>query len=500
MLCTPTEAAQNLLYAKKQVVDRLRVRREPHSPAAVVVEGGVDHADDQDLFGEENDTGPQNSVVDDDENEAYHGPGDQERGLLTDVPLVLGPNEIEALPMIIQTGVVDGLASRNPEGIHENMQAIRCNILISQESGRALLRELLVFIAAWDLAEDEVYYKMMVQIMDSILINGLVPYTYSSFAEPKDIVSPAQAVVIKLHTQIFRSKLAKVLPTASESPSRLPFLRVHMLLVRFLFAQFRQNVIPDTCGLVYLQGQIRSGDINAKQFPLNLWDIERVYEGVYQYLELFAVLTEIEGWKRLLVKWEIAFELIALLRELDHAIPRGPLVTAAPAAPRTPGASSSSGQPRLGPISVERPFDRDPVSPTASVAASGGGPAPAGGDHAEEFEWRNLKKLIVLVLSSLVWKCPAVQNQVRRHGGVELILQCCNYDSHNPYIREHAIMCLRFLLEGNEENAKIVRDLEAKQVVPSEILDERGYETFIDAKGRVGLRRKDEGARSKAAR
>jgi palmitoyltransferase len=45
-----------------------------------------------------------------------------------------------------------------------------------------------------------------------------------------------------------------------------------------------------------------------------------------------------------------------------------------------------------------------------------------------DFEWRNLKKLIVLVLSSLVWKSPTVQNQIREYGGVETILSCTSYD------------------------------------------------------------------------
>ncbi len=229
---------------------------------------------------------------------------------------------------------------------------------------------------------------------------------------------------------------------------------------------------------------------------------------MYQFLEFLAVLTEIEAWKRLLVKWEITFELIVLLRELEEAIPNGRL-GAAPAVKNQnqnqnqpqQQQTSSTGHPsfesqqqqqqqqRKSVVSVERPFDPDPPSPPGSLYRAS--PAPAV-ENPEEFEWRNLKKLVVLVLSSLVWKSPVVQDQVRAHGGVELILQCCNYDSHNPYIREHAIMCLRFLLDGNEQNSKIVRELEPRHVVPSEVLDSRGWETFIDGGGRVGLRRKGE--------
>ena len=326
-------------------------------------------------------------------------------------------------------------------------------------------------------------------------MRGNFKTTLTYVPRTKDIISPAQAVVIKLLTQIFRGKPAQAVPTGPSAVDRAPGLRVYVLVIRFIFAHFRQSVIPETCGLIYLQGQIRRGQISADDFPLNFWDMERVYEGVYQFLEFLAVLTEIGSWKRLLVKWEVTFELVVLLRELQDAIPNGRLppgtvsVTDPEAGLISEKTTISHSQPK-NVVSVERPFDPNPPSPPAASTVRTS-PAPVAVDNPEEFEWRNLKKLVVLVLSSLVWKSPVVQGQVRKHGGVELILQCCNYDSHNPYIREHAIMCLRFLLEGNEENAKIVRDLEPRQTVPDEVLDQRGYETFIDANGKVGLRRKD---------
>ena len=46
-------------------------------------------------------------------------------------------------------------------------------------------------------------------------------------------------------------------------------------------------------------------------------------------------------------------------------------------------------------------------------------------------------------------------------------------------------------MEGHQENQDIIRRLEARAVVPSEVLDQHGYETFMDAKGQVGLRRKE---------
>lgn len=83
-------------------------------------------------------------------NYSYYNPG-----FLTDVPRILGPSEIEALPMIIQNGIAP------LEGSDKDMQSVRCNIFLAQESGRALLRELLVFLGAWEVEERDFCYKMM---------------------------------------------------------------------------------------------------------------------------------------------------------------------------------------------------------------------------------------------------------------------------------------------------------------------------------------------------
>ena len=479
-LKTPQSAAITLQTAKDQLMARL-------ADTAT----GVINDDEQDLmtFPNGGDPDGRSAPLSDDE-EGYKSPGepgDQERGLLTDIPLVLGPQEIEALPMIIQIGIC---AARDVIIQGRDMQGMRCNILLAGESGRNLLRELLIFIAAWDLQDDEMYFKLMMQIMEAILENGLMPYAYQTFAEVKDIVSPAQSMVIKILTQIFRGKQA-LPPTPGKAAwtggnvhadtSR----RVDVYVVKYIFTIFRQCIIPETCALIYLQGEIKKKHAMPEDFPLNLWDMERVYEGVYQFLEFFAVLTESEEWKDLLVNWEIVSELVTLLRELEGSIPHAdPTTTPLPqttaeaqqAVRQQPQQQAQQlAQPSLDPatsVTVERPFD---VNDVAGIPMPTDGPMPAPSplsqtesqdqdalDAADpsDFEWRNLKKLVILVLSSLVWKSRTVQDQIRQYGGVEMVVACCTYDGNNPYIREHAVMCLRFLLEGNEENKELVRRLE----------------------------------------
>ena len=463
----------------------------------------------------------EDSLEEDEEedDEDYRNPGDQERGLLTDVPLVLGPTEIEALPMIIQAGIVENFGSKTSAERQnvKNMQAVRCHILLAQEAGRNVLRELLIFIAAWDLPDDEFYFKMMVQIMEAILKNGLMSHAYSDFGQAKDIISPAQAVVIKILTHIFRGKYspASVQNANEQNPPRpkIPaaLSRVDVLTVRYIFTVFRSNIVPETCALIYLQGQIRAGLALAEDFPLNLWDMERVYEGVYQFLEFFAVLTENNDWKRLLVEWEIVYDLVTLIKELDFSIPKATLINSMPPPPQPPAngelndvIEEHADEENLPPppVAVERPYDPQPPSPSPDNLSLPPSPATEDtttGPHPTEdpslFEWRNLKKLIVLVLSSLVWKSPLVQNQIRENGGVETILNCTAHDANNPYIKEHAIMCLKFLLEGNEGNQVVVRGLEARGVEETEEvgrLRERGFEVGVE-NGRVKVRRDGSG-------
>ncbi|KAI9696900.1 MAG: copper transport protein [Bogoriella megaspora] len=531
-----------------------------------------------------------NSEEEENSDDDYDGlPGEEGRGLLTDVPLILGPTEIDVLPIFIMSSIVAPFPNAQSDGDNQQLEqnrkaAIRCQRLLAYDNGRNLLRELLIFVAAWDLREDELYYKLMTKIMEAILVNGLMDFAYDNFKDSrsKDVISPAQAVVIKLLSSIFKARQGPTSTVArqntasgkEEEPKQAaPYpYRFDVVIVRELFIEFRRRIIPRTCGLIFLQGNIRNGKAHPEEFPINLWDMERMYEGVYQYLEFFAVLTEHDTWKNMMIEWEIISELVTLLKDLDFAIPKGQLAgirrssssfdvppppppppddqnesvsppppppTSTPppspsSAPSWPSpifilpsplvsltpptnvcrSSTQQGFPPVLPVAIERPYDTDPGASSTSPATAAG---PSGHttyspdvplaypedveeptDEPSEYSWRNLKKITVLVITSLVWKARAAQDQVRKHGGIEAILNCTQHDEYNPYIREHAIMCLRFLLDGNKENQDVVRALEAKGFVPSEVLDKRGYEPWVDERGRVGLRRKEgQGARVK---
>jgi len=549
----------------------------------------------------------------------YHGSTEDGRGLLTDVPLILGPSEIEILPNMIMSGLVmnQEVSSQEEYDLLLDMHHLRSHMLLAQENGQNLLRELLIFVAAWDLREEELYFKFMVKIVSQLLYNGLIPFAYNCFRDStkqraKDIISPAQAVIMKLLTNIFKARADSYKAALLDNnPTPDPGL-VEVEVVNFLFYEFRTKIVPNTCALIHFQGKVHDNAAPPEDFPLNLWDMERMYEGVYQYLEFFAVLTEEQGWKDIMAEWKVANELVTILKELEDAIPKlnpGPQF-AVPTKTTPDGpqempqiASKSSDTPRLVTVNGKTMIEGS-VPGTGSVAASKAkldqtlqlteeyrakqhkkmeeikdalakmkkkklppeqkqsadaladelsklevdtlkAPLPAtdselqlpypeeAQDEPADFEWRNLKKLTVLVLSSLTWKNKTVQDQVREFGGLEALIGSCRHDENNPYIREHAIMCLRFAVEGNAENALVIQKMaekfnrqlqrgppqqalpqsqpqqqqqlrggsvtlppaplppsEATPEVPREVLDTQSFETFLDDKGQVGLRRK----------
>lgn len=101
-----------------------------------------------------------------------------------------------------------------------------------------------------------------------------------------------------------------------------------------------------------------------------------------------------------------------------------------------------------------------------------------------------VKSLIIEILTFMVHKSFANQEKMRKLHGLELVLSSCTIDRNEPFIKEKAIFCLRFVLEKNEENQKLVASLEAKGAQDESVnaLREAGYELAIQD-GKVGLKK-----------
>jgi ataxin-10 len=78
----------------------------------------------------------------------------------------------------------------------------------------------------------------------------------------------------------------------------------------------------------------------------------------------------------------------------------------------------------------------------------------------EGFSYPHVKSTIIEIISYLAHDTPEIQDEVRELHGLNLVLSNCVIDDNNPFIKERAITCLKFLLANNSKNQQVVRELE----------------------------------------
>lgn len=381
-------------------------------------------------------------------------------GLLTEVPNILDPKQIEALHMIVKSCILDS-AGVGLTKAGENLQKTRCRMFLAADCGKSLLREMLVFIAVWEQPETSLIFQITTQIIEAIHHSALLPYTWDSLRIPKDIISPAQTVLLRLINHMFQARKSKA--PASESKEQLRDVK----LVYFLFASFRSRVVPECVALMHLQAQIRQGLCDPADFPVDNWDMERAKDGLAQFLDFLMTVVEMEHIRKYLVEWEVAYELITLLKALEAGVAKKELVS-------------------LPDRSANRP---NPVSPTGSnidhqhwdishVAYPGEPPVPPPPppvqDPAHLFAWPQIKIQILTILAGLLQPPPGrsgpgnphVQHQIVENDGMLAMLNCCAYDDHNPYAKERVQICLKWLMDGSKAANDFVRDMVAVKGPP----------------------------------
>ncbi|KAF7891048.1 uncharacterized protein EAF02_001373 [Botrytis sinoallii] len=398
------------------------------------------------------DDGEEEDEEDDDESYA-EGPL---RGLLTEIPNILDTKQIEALHMTVKACIVDSMGSGlTPAG--ENLQKTRCKMFLALDCGKNLLREMLVFIAVWEQTDQHFIFQITAQIIESFHHNALLPYAWSSLRIMKDIVSPAQTVLLRLINYMFRAR--------KDSPiyDDLRDYNRDAKLIHFLFTYFRTRVVPDCIALIHAQAQIRTKNSDPNDFPVDLWDMERAKDGLSQYLDFISVIAEIPEMRPLLIEWEAVYELIALLRALDLGVAKKNL-SEQPLPNRRQAPVPQQGG---GIQATERPYE-SPTSQNAPQFPGQGQSLPPLHDTPHKFPWSGIKIQILIILTSLVAPNnprrqgpgnPIVQKQLLNQDGIMPLLNCCVYDGHNEYLKERATLALKYVMEGCEEAQKWVKDL-----------------------------------------
>jgi hypothetical protein len=405
------------------------------------------------------DNGEDDEELDDEEDEDDSYVEGPLRGLLTEIPNILDTKQIEALHMTVKACIVDSMGSGlTPAG--ENLQKTRCKMFLALDCGKNLLREMLVFIAVWEQTDQQFIFQITAQIIESFHHNALLPYAWNSLRILKDIVSPAQTVLLRLINYMFRARKDSTIYEDVRDYNR------DAKLIHFLYNYFRCRVVPDCIALIYAQAQIRQAKSHPSDFPVDLWDMERARDGLSQYLDFISVIAEIPEMRPLLVEWEAVYELIALLKALEEGVERKSIdAHSMPGANRrSPAQGSGSGS---NSPAVDRPYDEsNPSGEQASARAQT--TAPPLHDEPHKFPWSGIKIQILIILTSLVAPNnsrrngpgnPIVQKQLLEREGIMPLLNCCVYDGHNEYLKERATLAIKFAMEGCEEAQKFVRDL-----------------------------------------
>ncbi|KAI2633452.1 hypothetical protein GGS21DRAFT_135754 [Xylaria nigripes] len=379
-------------------------------------------------------------------------------GLLTEVPNILDPKQIEALHMIIKSCILDSAGS-GPTRHGESLQHARCRIMLATECGRNLLREMLVFIAVWEKDEHSLIFQISSQIVQALHESCLIHHAWEAVRSPKDIMSPAQTVLLRLITYLARTAL---LPSRDYNPdpdpegdpeSRLanPNFRLSRML-HYFYTIFRNRIAPECIALMRIQGEVRAEAIDPADFPVDNWDLERAKDGLVQFLDFLYTIADIYPLRQHLIDYDAVYDLLKLLEGLDLAVERAPL----PVNRRSDmAAASSASAPTPQPLSSGNPPPPPPPPP------------PPLSEPPHEFPWAGIKGQILAILAALLQPPPgqsspgnpAVQLQIVKHNGIVALLNCCLYDDNNRFCRERTELCLKWLMDGSPDAAAFLQNI-----------------------------------------
>ena len=198
----------------------------------------------------------------------------------------------------------------------ENLQKTRCRMFLALDCGKSLLREMLVFIAVWEKDEQSLIFQVTTQIVEALHHSALIPYAWNSLRIPKDVISPAQTVLLRLINHMFRARLNTA--TAQDLKDNTRDVR----LVHFFYSFFRSRIVPECTALMHLQGQIREENRDPAEFPVDSWDMERAKDGLAQYLEFLTTVAEMSDMKVKLIEWEAVYDLVTILTGLEAGVPK----------------------------------------------------------------------------------------------------------------------------------------------------------------------------------
>ncbi|KAF5748416.1 ataxin-10 [Tripterygium wilfordii] len=107
---------------------------------------------------------------------------------------------------------------------------------------------------------------------------------------------------------------------------------------------------------------------------------------------------------------------------------------------------------------------------------------PISSRSSKQCVYIGFRRDIVAVIGNCAYGRKHVQDEIRERNALLLMLQQCVADDENPFLREWGIWSVRNLLEGNDENQRVVAELEVQGTVDVPELTEIGLRVEVDHK------------------
>ncbi|KAF3114357.1 copper transport protein [Orbilia oligospora] len=531
---------------------------------------------------------------------ASSGSGGQAAKLsfVTMLPTILNAKEMLPLLLIIHGSITD------IDGTDPARQLMRCKMMLAAEAGIGLMAGLLMFVDAWHEIDDHIYFELILEIMETILHNGLITYLFETLKEYVDCrnyqfegihaITPPQAVILRLlHTIYAPAALPTIsdpgvfinydgkleesagkdwaspppppppeigdeeqVPNVVEDESEMDEFTAEFTaalrsdlgppriddihtateettghnggntgpenddaatevdidhseatpeIVNFLAVKvFKGQLGPAVRDMVTKigkamgysataspnnpnnSGKNKGGGGNERvleitEIPtedgrsitsvagITIYDVELHYEGLIQLLELLMLFAEQGVGRVYLRETKCVEEIVEVLKCFVEYVPR------TGGKEKEKEKEKDKGRRNGGYVEGELGDEEDEDDDGVGMECN----------DPVEFRWPLIKRTLVQLVSLLVYRSKATQDEVRKAGGVVAVLGCFGIDEENPYIQQHATLCIRNLMEGNTENQKILRELEAREVVNGETLEAAGLEAYVDKSGKV---------------
>ncbi|KAL6290129.1 hypothetical protein ACE6H2_007639 [Prunus campanulata] len=126
--------------------------------------------------------------------------------------------------------------------------------------------------------------------------------------------------------------------------------------------------------------------------------------------------------------------------------------------------------------------DLEPPAIIRKAIKQGEGQDGTNSGSSKPCPYKGFRRDIVAVIGNCSYQRKPVQDEIRQKDGILLLLQQCGLDEDNPFLKEWGIWCVRNLLEGNEDNKRLVTELELQGSVDAPEIAGLGLRVEVNPK------------------